>query len=60
MFTDEKLNNPEFEKADSVHDWRDYVGQRTRLVWHNLTAEHRRAIAEDANDEFLADERKCR
>ena len=50
MFTDEQLERPEFEKAGRIHDWRNYVGKRVRGVWHTLTAEQRRAFAEDADD----------
>jgi hypothetical protein len=42
--------NPEFDKAGRVHDWRNYVGERTRAIWHTFTPEQQRAIADDADD----------
>jgi len=31
------LNNPEFEKADRIHDWRNHVSDIYKKEWKNLT-----------------------
>lgn len=32
------LNDPEFSKAQKVHDWRNHVPGDIRTVWHLLTS----------------------
>ena len=44
------IDNPKWEEAGKVHDWRNYVGERTKAIWHTFTQEQRRAIALDADD----------
>jgi len=36
--------------AGRVHDWRNYVGRRTRALWESLTPKQRTAIVLDADD----------
>lgn len=50
----EEYANPEWDKnrgRDWSWDWRDYVGDRTRAIWHTFTDEQKEAIALDAHDE---------
>jgi hypothetical protein len=53
--SDSDLENPGFEFADRIHDWRNYVGKNVREIWHTLTNDQRRAMALDA-DEFASRE----
>jgi hypothetical protein len=45
-----RLIDPKFPEASPVHDWRNYVGENTRIIWKTLTNEQRAAIALDANE----------
>ncbi|NTA27373.1 recombinase RecA [Allorhizobium ampelinum] len=51
--TDDEIANPNFEDAGRVHDWRNYIRDELRLLWHTFTPEQRRAIALSA--EWAAD-----
>lgn len=42
--------DPEWDKAERVHDWRNHVGERTKEVWQTLTLEQRRAVYLDAEE----------
>lgn len=44
--TADEIERPEFEKAQRVHDWRNYVSPAVRDMWGTFTAVQRRAIAE--------------
>lgn len=44
------VRNPRFDEARRVHDWRNYVGERTRSIWGGLSDQHKIAIARDADD----------
>lgn len=45
------VDDPQWEKAGRIHDWRNYVGARTRDIWQELTLPQKLAIAQDANDQ---------
>lgn len=47
---------PEWEAATKVHDWRNYVGERTRRIWYDLPIEAQLAIARDAQDQANAED----
>lgn len=47
---------PDFERAERVHDWRNHVGERTQAIWATLTPEQRLAIALDAEDDASNEE----
>lgn len=40
----------DWDSGGRVHNWRRYVGERTRKVWTRLSYEVRLAIALDADD----------
>jgi hypothetical protein len=46
----DSLEDPCFEKAGRVHDWRNHVGARARALWPTLPHEVRVALALDADD----------
>lgn len=41
---DGTLDDPEFDKATRVHDWRNYVPEEIRAVWGQLSKETRAAV----------------
>lgn len=50
------LNNPMFEAARDVHDWRNYVGAYVQQIWKALDSEQRAAIALDADERASREE----
>jgi hypothetical protein len=38
------LDNPEFEKAGRVHDWRNYVPEEFQDAWPHLTEREKKII----------------
>lgn len=38
------LQNPEFEKASKIHDWRNYVPDEFEKEWNNLTLREKQII----------------
>lgn len=49
-------DNPEFENASKVHDWRNHVGEQCRKKWPTFTVDVRLAIASDAQAMAEAEE----
>ncbi len=45
-----QIRDPNFERAERVHDWRNYVGEATKSLWHTFTDEQKAAIALDSDD----------
>lgn len=43
-------DDPQFENAGYVGDWRNFVGKFAQQAWKSLSMEHRAAIALDADD----------
>jgi hypothetical protein len=39
------IDNPEFDKAGRVHDWRNYIMEHLIILWDDLSRETRMAIA---------------
>jgi len=39
------VNNPQFESAQKVHDWRNYIPSNFREIWFDLSEETRMVIA---------------
>lgn len=50
IFTENTPDNPKWEEAGRVHDWRNYVGERAQALWETFTAEQKLALALDAFD----------
>lgn len=47
------VNNPQFDKATKVHDWRNHVDEIFKITWTELTQREKLIIASIA--EGLAD-----
>lgn len=41
--------NPEWNKPDQVHNWRNYANVNLQNLWHSLTDEQKQAIASSIN-----------
>lgn len=39
------FENPNFEQAGKVHDWRNYAGEELRKIWKTLNFEQKKAVA---------------
>lgn len=50
------LNDPKFDCAGKVHDWRNHVGERTKENWNTFTIEQKLAIAFDADQSASREE----
>ena len=55
VFSDDP-EDPKWEGASRVHDWRNHVSEAVRAIWHTFTPEQRRVLKDDADDRAL-DER---
>ncbi len=56
---DPELNDPEslvWKEADRIHNWQNYVGERTRAIWNSLTDKTKRALTSDAYDSAMKEE----
>jgi hypothetical protein len=42
------VDDPQWDHAGRVHDWRNHVGFGIKKIWHTFTPEQRMALAEDA------------
>jgi hypothetical protein len=48
---DEALKVPQpWDEGGRVHNWRNYIGARTRAIWDTFTDEQKIALAIDADD----------
>jgi len=56
IFVGKCLENPDFDAAGYIHDWRNYVGERVQSIWHLLDYETRAAIALDADERATNEE----
>lgn len=45
----EDVDDPQWDYAGKVHDWRNHVGEGVRAIWHTFTPSQRMALADDAN-----------
>ena len=46
----EHLRDPRWAGAGRVHEWRNYVGERTRVLWATFTDDQLLALAADADE----------
>lgn len=44
------LDNPEWDKAGRVHDWRNYVGKEVQAMWATFSDEQKQALYKQADD----------
>lgn len=50
---DKRLNEPEnkfWEEGGRTHNWQNYIGQKTRNLWAQLTDNIKIALATDAQE----------
>lgn len=48
MSEDDYLN-PEWDKAGRVHDWRNYISDQLKAIWHTFTKVQKHAIYQNAD-----------
>lgn len=48
--------NPQWDAADRVHDWKNYAGEWLRETWHSLSDEQKKAVAASLDDAASAEE----
>jgi hypothetical protein len=48
--------NPNWNERDDVHNWRNYISDRLRAIWHTFTDEQKVAIADNAYDIAASEE----
>ncbi len=44
------VDDPQWDHAGRVHDWRNHVGEGVQKIWHTFTPEQRMALAADADN----------
>lgn len=44
------VENPKWEEAGRVHDWRNYAGDTLRRIWPSFTIEQKYAVALSLQD----------
>ena len=52
-FAGESLTDPDFDLAEKINDWRNYIGEETRKLWPTFNIQQLKALVIDAQD--LAD-----
>lgn len=52
---DVDCDEPNWEIGGRVHNWRNYINDDLREMWHTFTIEQKRAISKNA-DEQASDE----
>jgi len=43
-------SDPQWDKARRVHDWRNYINDELRAIWHTFTDNQKQAIRNNADD----------
>lgn len=56
MSEQEHADTPRWKEAGRVHEWRRYIGERTRAIWDTFTPEQRLALMRDAQDASMNEE----
>jgi hypothetical protein len=44
------VNDPQWQAAGPVHDWRNHVGEGVQAIWHTFTDAQRMALAAAADE----------
>lgn len=47
--------DPQWNQAQQVHDWRNYISQRVQDLWHTFTDEQKFALCQQAREDALAE-----
>lgn len=50
------IENPDWGKAEKIHDWRNYVSEAVRKLWTTFTWEQRVALYLQADEQALDEE----
>lgn len=54
--TEEEFLNPDWTDTSRVHNWRNYVSDRVRQIWHTFTDEQKIALGEQAAEQSSKEE----
>ena len=46
----EDYENPQWEKAEKIHDWRNYISEDMQIIWDTFTPLQQRLIADNAQE----------
>lgn len=49
-YTESTPDDPRWEQAGRVHDWRNYISRDVRAIWHTFTPHQQLVLALDADD----------
>lgn len=44
------VDDPQWSRAGKVHDWRNHVGPKVKVIWNTFTPEQRMILADDADE----------
>lgn len=55
MITDDFIN-PDWQNTRRVHDWRNYINDKLRAIWHTFTDDQKQVIAENADEQADAEQ----
>lgn len=50
------LENVDWRAGGRVHNWRTHIGPKVREIWHTFTAEQKKVLMEDAQQDADAEE----
>ena len=54
--TPEDYLNPNWNKAQKIHEWKNYISKEVQLIWHSFTDEQKAALARQAEDDASNEE----
>jgi len=50
QYTPKDWENPKWEDAERVHEWKNYVSAEVRGMWDTFTPEQKQALARSAEE----------
>lgn len=53
---DVDCDEPNWEIGGRVHNWRNYINEELREMWHTFTIEQKRAISKNADEQADGEE----
>lgn len=51
LYATDNYQNPDWPDVGGVHDWRNYINDNLRGIWHTFTSIQQLVIAENAQDQ---------
>ncbi len=51
-----QARNPQWEKADKVHDWRNYISDNVKAIWDTFSNIQKFALLKQADDQASREE----